>query len=163
MNNNKCIYCGLNLRGKGCAYSPNKVHVVLEPNKCIYCGLNLRGKGCVYSPHGTHVMSSEFGLLQAESSKEHFIMKYLIEKLREPFINMHAYDLGIINEQGNQIKDATTEAERSSWSPLTQYVCKLKRIFSEKLDLLNTDLYLENAYTHIEEDDLCDTHWSPEV
>jgi hypothetical protein len=162
MSNKKCVYCGLPLRGKGCPYGPNKVHVVIEPNKCIYCGLPLRGKGCAYSPSGSHIMSSEFGLLQAESTKEHFIMKYIMEKLREPVTESKAYELGIINEQGSQIKDPSTHQEKKAWSPLNQYLLRLKRVFGEKLDVLNTELYMENASNLISSEDLVDANWNAE-
>jgi hypothetical protein len=162
MKKPNCIYCGLPLRGKGCAYSTHKIHVVLEPGKCIYCGLPLRGKGCAYSPTKVHVQSSEFGLLQAESMKEQFIMKYIMEKLKEPVTKSQAYKLGIINEQGKQIRDLVSEQDHAAWSPLTQYIFRLKRIFGEKLDILNSELFLENANKLLFLEENIDENWDAE-
>jgi hypothetical protein len=159
----KCIYCGLKLRGKGCAYSPNRVHVVIEPGKCIYCGLKLRGKGCAYSPSGTHIMSSEFGHLQAEQTMNSLIMAHIIEQINAPFTESTAYDLGIIDENGVQLKDPKTYMEKKAFSPTIQYLFKLKRIFGGKLDVLNTEMYLENARAYSKAEDMVNENWNAET
>lgn len=158
--NNPCVFCGVKQYGPGCPYSPHGKHVVIEIGRCIYCGLRTTGPGCAYSPTGMHVQSSTFGLIQAESARDHFIMKYLMEKLKEDPTKTRAYELGIINEQGEQIRDLQNEADRRAWSPVARYITRLKRIFSEKLDLLNTELFLEQANTEIVEDNV-GIDWDP--
>jgi len=140
-----CIYCGLKLRGKGCIYSPSKVHIHPTADKCIYCGLTLRGKGCQYSPSGAHMRFFDFSGLQQEQAQSQLMFTYIVEKLKQPYIESAAYKLGIIDESGYQIKNPETIMEQRSYSQLDKYIFRLKRVFGEGIKSVNSEMLIESA------------------
>lgn len=152
----KCIYCGLKLRGRGCPYSPAKVHIHPTPNKCIYCGLTLRGRGCQYAPNGIHIRFMDFGAIQSEQTQNHLLTGYLVERLRMPFVDTAAYKLGVIDEDGYQIKTPETVMEERSFTPLDKYIFRLRRSFGDKIDALNSEMLLEGAFKTLEGDTAAD-------
>lgn len=159
--NGKCIYCGATHYGVGCPYSPTGVHVIPSANKCAYCGSPMLGLGCPYSPSGRHVRFADFGMLQAEQVNNFMITSFISEKIKRPFENTQAYKLGIINNQGIKIKEPSTIEEKMAYTPLDQYVFKLKRIYGKQLDALNTDLYIENAFKFAEDEKAITENWDP--
>ncbi len=157
----KCIYCGSTYYGKGCPYSPTGVHVIPSANKCVYCGSTNLGKGCPYSPTGVHIRFADFGGIQAEQVNNFMITSFISEKIKRPFENTQAYKLGIINKEGLRVKEPLTIEEKMAYTPLDQYVFKLKRIYGKQLDALNTDLYVENAFKFAEEEKSITENWDP--
>ena len=148
----KCLYCGLTLRGKGCPFSPSKVHIHPTPDRCIYCGLTLRGSNCQFAPSGVHMRFVDFGAIQSEQAKDHLILSYLVERLHKPFKDTQAYACGIVDEDGYQIKTPETVMEQRAFTPLDKYVFRLQRAFGDKLDTLNTEMLLEGAFKYIDSD-----------
>lgn len=51
----RCVFCGSSSYGNGCPYSQTKKHEHGNGgNKCIYCGSRSLGRGCPYSPYQVH-------------------------------------------------------------------------------------------------------------
>jgi hypothetical protein len=92
--------------------------------KCILCG---------NSPE------SEYSLNLNES----FLTSYLMKKMEEPFINSQAFKLGIIDENGNQLKRPITIDEKLAFTAIDAYITKLKKLVGNKIDILNTSVFLE--------------------
>jgi hypothetical protein len=89
MSKSKCIYCGSEAYGRGCAYSPNKVHLHIDdPKRCIYCGSNAFGLGCPYNPHGkNHIHGIEFNNMTVESVHKSVLASILLVRLFETELN----------------------------------------------------------------------------
>jgi len=158
----KCIYCGLTLRGRGCPYSPAKVHIHPTPDRCIYCNLTLRGRGCQYSPSGVHIRFVEFGALQSEQTENHLMMAYLIERLNTSAMDTPAYAYGIVDENGYQIKQPSTVMEQRSFTPLDKYIFRLKRAFGDKLESINTEMLLESTFQYMNQENIANDQFDPE-
>jgi len=48
----RCRYCGSVSFGRGCIYSPDRLHVHVGDEKhCVYCGSSSYGSGCIYNPN----------------------------------------------------------------------------------------------------------------
>lgn len=154
-----CIYCSLPLRGKGCAYSPNGVHIHPAKNNCMYCGHNLKGPGCQYSPTGIHTPYIQFGAIQAEQLENHLITAYILEKMSAPMTSLPAYQMGIINEQGHKIKDPTTLQEHRSYGVLDRYIIRLKRMIGSKIDSINEQQYIDFIADEIKNKNLITEDW----
>lgn len=132
----ECIYCKLSLFGKGCRFGPSGLHVHSVLNRCIYCGLNQIGRGCRFAPNGIHVQFSEFGFLQKESIQSGFITGYMLKRLSQPFTSFDAYKLGIINDQGEQIKQPITDQELSAYNIFESTLISLKKSFSKQISFV---------------------------
>jgi len=157
----KCIYCNTTHHGPGCPYSPTGVHVIPKQGKCVYCDTPHHGPGCPYSPSGMHVHFPDFGQIQAEHVNNFMITSFISEKMKRPFENTQAYKLGIIDKNGLKVKNPETIEEQMSYTPIDQYVFKLKRIFGKQLDALNTDLYIENAFKFSQQEKNITENWDP--
>jgi hypothetical protein len=58
------------------------------------------------------------------------IMLYVITaRLLKPFKSWDAYRLGVIDIDGNKIKDPTNSKEKDSWSLLNRFLAKIKKMF----------------------------------
>jgi hypothetical protein len=139
---NRCMYCGSSSYGKGCRYGPHGVH--FHPNdskKCSYCGSTSFGKGCKLNPiDDLHLHGVNYNSMFKESLKNNF----LIEQLNKNFKEYEAYKLGIIDENGNKIKEPLTEAEKNSYSPTTKTILKIKKHLGSKWDLIQNTIVLES-------------------
>ena len=62
-----------------------------------------------------------------------------------PVENWPAYQLGLINKQGQIIKKPNTILERASLTPMDVYVLKLKTIMGPEAKLLNNTIYLKET------------------
>lgn len=51
----------------------------------------------------------------------------ILQLLTTPFEELDAYKLGLINDQGEQLKQPTTDAEKKAWTILTRVVVRVKR------------------------------------
>ncbi len=142
----KCMYCNTGTYGKGCPYSPHRVHVhVDDPKRCIYCGISTFGPGCLYNPFGkTHVHGVEFNMLTKENIHRNFSTALFITRLNEPIIETPAFKLGLVDETGRRVKIPETLDEKTALTPLDVYVFKLRRFLSEgKLEMLNASIVVE--------------------
>jgi len=142
----KCMYCGSGTYGKGCPYSPHRVHVhVDDPKRCIYCGIAAYGQGCPYNPFGkNHVHGVEFNMLTKENIHRNFSAALFISRLNEPITETPAFKLGLIDEEGKRTRIPETIEEKAALTPLDVYVFKLRRFLSEgRLQMLNASVVME--------------------
>jgi len=138
----RCMYCNSTSYGKGCRFAPKGVHFHPEdPKKCSYCGTTSYGRGCRLNPFSDiHLHGIDYNKMFNESLKN----KFLLSILNKPYKNFEAYKLGIINENGDKIKEPVTEQERLSYSPETKTILKIKKYLGSKLDLINQTTILES-------------------
>ena len=138
----RCTYCNSTSYGKGCRYAPKGVHFhPNDPKKCSYCGSTNFGKGCKLNPFDDlHLHGINYNSMFKESLKNIFI----IEQLNKDFKDYEAFKLGIINENGDKIKEPLTEEEKNSYSSVTKTLLKIKKHLGSKWDLIHNTIVLEN-------------------
>jgi hypothetical protein len=139
----RCLYCNSTSYGKGCRFAPKGVHFhPQDPKKCSYCGSNSYGKGCKLNPFSDiHLHGIDYNKMFNESMKN----KFLLSSLNKNFKEFEAYKLGIINANGDKIKEPVTEQEQAAYSPETKTILKVKKYLGSKLDLINQTAILESA------------------
>lgn len=139
----RCMYCNSTSYGKGCKYAPKGVHFHPEdPKKCSYCGSTSYGRGCRLNPFGDiHLHGVDYNKMFNESFKNRFLLSILNKEYKD----FEAYKLGIINENGDKIKEPITEQEQAAYSPETKTILKIKKYLGPKLDLINQTAILESA------------------
>lgn len=69
--------------------------------------------------------------LLTEKLANTIIIYLIIKKLSTPFSEWDAYELGIIDENGNKLKEPITFKERDAWTVFDRFVANLKRIMSK--------------------------------
>jgi hypothetical protein len=138
----RCMYCNSTSYGKGCRYAPGGVHFhPNDPKKCSYCGSISFGKGCKLNPFDNlHLHGINYNSMFKESLKNNFI----IEQLNKKITDYEAYKLGIVDENGNKIKEPLTEAERNAYSPTAKTFLKIKKYLGSKWDLIHNMMVLES-------------------
>ena len=138
----RCMYCNSTSYGKGCKYGPKGVHFHAgDAKKCSYCGSTSFGKGCKVNPFDDlHLHGINYNSMFKESLKNNFI----IEQLNKKITDYEAFKLGIIDENGNKIKEPLTEAEQNAFSPTTKTLLKIKKHLGSKWDLIHNMLALES-------------------
>lgn len=139
----RCLYCNSTSYGKGCRFAPKGVHFhPQDPKKCSYCGSNSYGKGCKLNPFSDiHLHGIDYNKMFNESMKN----KFLLSSLNKNFKDFEAYKLGIINSNGDKIKEPVTEQEQAAYSPETKTILKVKKYLGSKLELINQTAILESA------------------
>lgn len=139
----RCMYCNSTSYGRGCKYAPKGVHFHPEdPKKCSYCGSTSYGRGCRLNPFGDiHLHGIDYNKMFNESLNNHFLLRELNKNYKE----FEAYKLGIINANGDKIKEPVTEQEQHAYSPETKTILKVKKYLGSKLDLINQTAILESA------------------
>ena len=139
----RCLYCNSTSYGKGCRFAPKGVHFhPQDPKKCSYCGSNSYGKGCKLNPFSDiHLHGIDYNKMFNESMKN----KFLLSTLNKNYKEFEAYKLGIINSNGDKIKEPVTEQEQAAYSPETKTILKVKKYLGSKLDLINQTAILESA------------------
>lgn len=80
-----------------------------------------------------------------ESVQSYFENELLIEFLKKDFAEFPCCKLGIIDENGNKIKDPITEQEQASYTPFVKTILKLKRYLGSKVDLLEATNNLKKS------------------
>jgi hypothetical protein len=137
------MYCNSTSYGKGCKFAPKGVHFhPYSQKKCSYCGSTSFGKGCKLNPFSDlHLHGIDYNMMLSESLHN----KFLIKLLNKPFTEFQAYRLGLIDENGNKIKEPVTESEVNALSPDTKTILKVKRYLGSKLDLINQTSILEST------------------
>ncbi len=139
----RCLYCNSTSYGKGCKFAPKGVHFhPSDVKKCSYCGSRSYGRGCRLNPFSDiHLHGIDYNKMFNESFKNRFMLRELNKK----FTDFEAYKLGIINENGDRIKEPLTEQEKAAYSPETKTILKIKKYLGSKLDLINQTAILESA------------------
>ena len=139
----RCLYCNSTSYGKGCRFAPKGVHFhPQDPKKCSYCGSTSYGKGCKLNPFSDiHLHGIDYNKMFNESMKN----KFLLSTLNKNYKEFEAYKLGIINSNGDKIKEPVTEQEQAAYSPETKTILKVKKYLGSKLDLINQTAILESA------------------
>jgi len=142
----KCIYCGSQAYGRGCPFSPHKIHVHLgNVRKCIYCGSVAMGMGCPFNPHSKmHVHGVEYNQMVRDSAEHTLTSVYLIDKLNTPIEEHPAFQLGLIDAKGRKLREPETLEEKNAFTLTDQYIIRIKDMLGCKLDMVNTSLYLEH-------------------
>lgn len=77
-----------------------------------------------------------------EDAPKNVVTAYLINEISKPYTDFAAFKMGVIDEFGGMKKKPLTLDERNSYTPLDQYVLRIKRMLGTKLDLLNGSLYM---------------------
>lgn len=141
----RCSYCGSVNRGKGCRYAPHGVHIhVDDSTKCSYCGSSSYGRGCKMNPTSDlHVRGAVFNSMIKESVQDFMDSEFLMRQLRKDFATLRCYELGIIDKNGNKLKQPITEQEQASFTPLVKTIIKLKKYLGPKVELLEASTALE--------------------
>jgi hypothetical protein len=139
----RCVFCSSTSYGRGCRYGPKGYHFHPDdPKKCSWCGSSSYGFGCRLNPNGKeHVHGIDYNPMIKENFKNRFMLRELNKKITD----FEAYRLGIINENGDRIKEPLTEQEKAAYSPETKTILKIKKYLGSKLDLINQTAILENA------------------
>lgn len=148
------MYCGSADRGKGCRYAPHGVHFHPDDfTKCAYCGSASYGRGCKLNPvNDLHVHGTSYNNMFRESVQSFLDNKILLKELKKDFTEFPCYKLGIIDLNGNKIKNPITEQEKVAFGPFVKTVIKLKKYLGAKIDLLEASSLLENSSIPIQED-----------
>lgn len=136
----KCFYCGSLSYGKGCNYGPHKIHVHLnDPKKCIYCGSLSYGRGCRVNPFSDlHIHGIQFNTLIQEQLETNVCMENVLRKYLTESLHWHqAFRLGLIDADGNPLRDPVTEQERQSLGPLDKTLLRIRRYLGPKRDFLS--------------------------
>lgn len=139
----RCVFCGSTSYGRGCHYGPKGHHFHPDDStKCSWCGSSSYGLGCRLNPNGKeHVHGVEYNAMIKENLKN----KFLLSALNKDYKEFEAYKLGIINANGDKLKDPITEQEQAAYSPETKTILKIKKFLGSKLDLINQTAILESA------------------
>ena len=141
----RCVFCSSTSYGRGCRYSTNGVHFHPDdPKKCSYCGSTSYGKGCRYSTNGVHIHGINYNSMLKERMEEVLTNKLLLTELKKPFTEFDAYRLGLINENGNKLKEPITEEENMAMSPANRTLFQIKRFLGSKIELIENMEILEN-------------------
>jgi hypothetical protein len=139
----RCLYCNSTSYGKGCRFAPKGVHFhPNDPKKCSYCGSPSYGRGCKLNPFSDiHLHGIDYNKMFNESMKN----KFLLSSLNKNYKDFEAYKLGIINSNGDKIKEPVTEQELAAYSPETKTILKVKKYLGSKLELINQTAILEST------------------
>lgn len=150
----RCMYCGSVDRGKGCRYAPHGVHFHPDDStKCAYCGSASYGRGCKLNPaNDLHVHGTSYNNMFRESVQSFLDNSVLINELKKDFKQFPAYKLGIIDQNGNKIKNPITEQEKVAFGPFVKTVIKLKKYLGAKTDLIEAGALLEHNSVPVQED-----------
>jgi len=138
----RCMYCNAASYGKGCKYAPKGVHFHPDDaKKCSYCGSTSYGRGCRLNPFSDiHLHGVDYNKMFNESLNN----KFLLSELNKDYKEFMAYKLGIINANGDKIREPITEQEQQAYSPETKTILKIKKYLGPKLDLINQTAILES-------------------
>jgi hypothetical protein len=149
----RCVFCGSVDYGKGCRFGPHKVHFHPDDStKCSYCGSSDYGKGCKLNPtNNLHVHGGVYNNMYKEYVQSFLDNSILINELKKNFTDFQCYALGIIDENGNKLKNPVTEQEQIAYSSFTKTVIKLKKYLGAKVELMEASNSLEKLSVPINE------------
>lgn len=142
----RCLYCNSPSYGKGCKYAPQGVHFHPDdPKKCSYCGSPSFGRGCQLNPTSNiHLHGINYNAMFNETLQKALHNQFLLRELNKDYTDFEAYKTGIIDADGNKIKEPITEQEKSSYSPAVKTILKVKKFLGSKLDLINQTAIMES-------------------
>ena len=149
----RCLYCNQLSWGKGCRYAPHGVHFHADiPTLCAYCGNPAFGVGCHVNPTGNiHIHGADYNNMFREGLQSYLTNAVLLNELQKPFTSFECYKLGIIDNEGNKIRNPITEQEVRSFCSLTKTVLRLKKYLGPKLDLIKATNMLQQNSTPLQE------------
>lgn len=150
----RCAYCGSADYGRGCRFGPHGRHYHADNTlKCGYCGSASYGRGCKLNPIGDlHVRGGVFNNMYKESVQSFLDNSILLRELKKDFTQFPAYKLGIIDENGNKLKNPITEQEQSTFTPFVRTIIKLKKYLGSKIELMEAGSLLEHNSIPFTED-----------
>jgi len=150
---NRCTFCGSTDHGKGCRYGPHGVHFHPDDStKCSYCGSPDYGKGCKLNPTSNlHIHGGVYNNMYKESVQSFLDNTILLKELKKEYKDFQCYELGIIDERGNKIKNPITEQEQIAYSSFTRTILKLKKYLGAKTELMDAGNSLEKLSVPINE------------
>ncbi len=143
----RCLYCGSVSYGKGCRYAPGGVHFhASDPLKCSYCGSKDFGKGCHMNPFDKiHVHGIPYNSMVSEDVEGIMNNWSLLQELKRPIESYEAFQRGLIDENGNLIKEPTTQIEKSAINEEIRSILKIRKFLGSKLDLICNTSLLEGS------------------
>lgn len=137
----RCMYCSSPNIGRGCKYGPHGVH--FHPNdstKCAYCGSPNYGKGCKINPTSDlHIHGINYNAMLREHIQSFLNNQLLLNELKKNYKQFRCFELGIIDENGNKLKNPLTEEEKTSYTPFVKTIIKLKKYLGSKIDLIEAE------------------------
>jgi hypothetical protein len=141
------MYCQSTSYGKGCRYNPSGVHFHADDvTRCGYCSSLSYGPGCNLNPTGNiHIHGINYNSMINDSIKSCIQNSFLISELYKKITDFQAYKLGIIDEQGNKIKEPVLESEKASYTPFTKTLLKIKKFLGPKLELIQQTALMESS------------------
>lgn len=141
----RCVFCSSTDYGKGCRFGPHKTHFhSSDPTKCSFCGSRDYGKGCRLNPtDNLHIHGSVHNNMYRENVQSFLDTSVLINEIKKNFSDFECYKLGIIDSNGNKIKNPVTEQEFRSYGALTKTIIKLKKYLGSKCELIEATTILE--------------------
>lgn len=149
----RCVFCNSTDYGKGCRFGPHGVH--FHPHdfsKCSYCGSSDFGKGCRLNPTSNlHIHGGVYNNMYKEDIQSLLDNTIIINELKKDFKDFACYKLGIIDANGNKIKQPLTEEEHLSYSPLTKTILRIKKYLGPKIDLLGVTQTLNKEIIGLQE------------
>lgn len=150
----RCVFCSSVDHGKGCRFGPHGVHFhPSDSTKCSYCGSPDYGKGCRLNPtNNLHIHGGVYNNMYKESVQSFLDASVLLNELKKDYKEFQCYTFGIIDENGNKIKNPITEQEQLSYSSFTKTILKLKKYLGAKTELLEASNSLEKSSVPINED-----------
>jgi len=81
-----------------------------------------------------------------ESLSDTLIVYMFLKKLTTPFKEWEAYKLGIIDEDGNKLKEPKTSKEKAAWTILDKFIWNIKKILQKFVGKSKLAAYLSIAY-----------------
>jgi hypothetical protein len=149
----RCTYCGSCDYGKGCRFGPQNTHFHLnDGKKCAYCGSGSFGRGCKINPTSDlHIHGIHYNTMFKESMQEFVEQKLLLHQLKKDFVDFPCFKLGIIDKQGNKIREPLSENEKASYGPFTKTIIKLKKYLGSKVDLIDAEFALSESSLQVKD------------
>lgn len=141
----RCMYCGSVNFGKGCRYGPHGVHFHPDDSlKCAYCGSPNYGKGCKINPiSDLHIHGINYNSMFRENVQSFLDSKVFLNDLKKDFKEFECFKLGIIDQNGNKIKNPINEEQKASFTPMIKTIIRLKRYLGPKVELLEVSNLME--------------------
>lgn len=146
---NRCVFCGSLDYGKGCRFGPHGVHFHPEDTlKCAYCGSKDYGKGCRLNPtNNLHVHGGVYNNMYKESVQSFMDESLIINLLQQDYTDFECFKQGIIDSEGNKIKQPITEQEQNSYTSFVKTILRIKKFLGPKTDLLVLSKNLKESHS----------------
>lgn len=141
-----CVHCNSKVYGRTCPYGPKKTHCHTDdPARCIWCGSTIIGPGCPFNPFGNyHQRGYAVNTLALEAFEDGIVHGVIMKRLSSPLSETTAFKIGLIDDNGNVLREPKTIEERNALTGSDKYLIKIRNLVKNNIDLLNTTLYFEN-------------------